>query len=49
MIGPILAKHPIGRLADPSEIAQAVIWLCSDESSFAVGSILRVDGGLLAQ
>jgi NAD(P)-dependent dehydrogenase (short-subunit alcohol dehydrogenase family) len=49
MIGPILAKHPIGRLADPSEIAKAVLWLCSDESSFAVGSILRVDGGLLAQ
>src|SRR3990167_4283439 len=49
MIGPILAKHPIGRLADPSEIAKAVIWLCSDESSFAVGSILRMDGGLLAQ
>lgn len=49
MIGPILAKHPIGRLADPSEIAKAVLWLCSDDSSFAVGSILRVDGGLLAQ
>ncbi|MDP1602558.1 MAG: glucose 1-dehydrogenase [Legionella sp.] len=49
MIGPILAKHPIGRLADPAEIANAVIWLCSEESSFAVGSILRMDGGLLAQ
>lgn len=49
MIGPILSKHPIGRLADPSEIAKAVIWLCSDESSFAVGSILRMDGGLLCQ
>ncbi len=49
MIAPILAKHPIGRLADPNEIAQAILWLCSDYASFAVGSILRVDGGLLAQ
>jgi len=49
MIAPILAKHPIGRLADPDEIANAVIWLCSEQSSFAVGSILRMDGGLLAQ
>lgn len=49
MIGPILAKHPIGRLADPDEIAKAVLWLCSDDASFAVGSVLTVDGGLLAQ
>ncbi len=49
MIGPILARHPIGRLADPSEIANAVLWLCSDAASFTVGSVLRVDGGLLAQ
>lgn len=49
MIDPIIAKHPIGRLANPSEIANSVIWLCSDDSSFAVGSILRMDGGLLAQ
>ena len=49
MIAPILARHPIGRLAEPVEIANAVLWLCSDKASFAVGSILRMDGGLLAQ
>jgi len=49
MIGPVLARHPIGRLADPDEIANAVLWLCSDGASFAVGSVLRMDGGLLAQ
>ncbi len=41
----IAAKHPIGRLAEPEEIAEAVIWLCSDKASFAVGMNLIVDGG----
>ena len=41
----IAELHPIGRLADPEEIAEAVIWLCSDKSSFAVGLNLLVDGG----
>jgi NAD(P)-dependent dehydrogenase (short-subunit alcohol dehydrogenase family) len=41
----IAALHPIGRLADPEEIAEAVIWLCSDRSSFAIGLNLLVDGG----
>ncbi len=41
----IAALHPIGRLAIPEEIADAVIWLCSDKSSFAIGLNLIVDGG----
>ncbi len=41
----IAAKHPIGRLAEPEEIAEAVIWLCSDKASFAVGMNLMMDGG----
>lgn len=41
----IAAKHPIGRLAKPEEIAEAVIWLCSDASSFAIGLNLLMDGG----
>jgi NAD(P)-dependent dehydrogenase (short-subunit alcohol dehydrogenase family) len=41
----IAALHPIGRLANPEEIADAVIWLCSEKSSFAVGLNLIVDGG----
>jgi len=41
----IASKHPIGRLASPAEIAEGVIWLCSDSSSFAVGLNLLLDGG----
>ena len=38
-------KHPIGRIAEPQEIADAVLWLCSDASSFVVGHGLSIDGG----
>jgi NAD(P)-dependent dehydrogenase (short-subunit alcohol dehydrogenase family) len=37
--------HPIGRIADPAEIAASVLWLCSDAASFVVGIALPVDGG----
>ncbi len=40
---------PAGRLGTQAEIANAVIWLCSDASSFVVGHTLAVDGGFLAQ
>jgi NAD(P)-dependent dehydrogenase (short-subunit alcohol dehydrogenase family) len=43
------AKHPIGRVAEPEEIAQAVLWLCSDASAFVVGHGLAVDGGWAIQ
>jgi NAD(P)-dependent dehydrogenase (short-subunit alcohol dehydrogenase family) len=43
------AKHPLGRLGLPEDVARAVVWLASDESSFTTGSPLYVDGGLLAQ
>lgn len=39
-----VANHPIGRLGQPREVAEAVMWLLSDRSSFAVGSSLVVDG-----
>lgn len=42
----IPAMHPMGRVATPMEIANAVLYLCSDESSFTTGSSLVVDGGL---
>ena len=45
----LINRHPIGRLGTPEEIAEAVIWLCSDESSFATGLIMSVDGGYTAQ
>jgi NAD(P)-dependent dehydrogenase (short-subunit alcohol dehydrogenase family) len=43
------AGTPIGRMADPAEIARAVLFLASDESSFMVGHALVADGGLTAQ
>ncbi|MBI3022428.1 MAG: SDR family oxidoreductase [Thaumarchaeota archaeon] len=41
----LIAKHPIGRLGRPEEIAQAVLFLASERSSFATGAALVVDGG----
>jgi NAD(P)-dependent dehydrogenase (short-subunit alcohol dehydrogenase family) len=43
------AMHPIGRIGKPEEVADAVIWLCSDKASFVTGHSLLVDGGLTAQ
>jgi NAD(P)-dependent dehydrogenase (short-subunit alcohol dehydrogenase family) len=39
----------LGRFGRVNEIAQAALWLCSDESSFTVGHALAVDGGYLAR
>jgi NAD(P)-dependent dehydrogenase (short-subunit alcohol dehydrogenase family) len=44
-----LAGTPIGRMADPTEIARAVLFLASEEASFMVGHPLVADGGLTAQ
>ncbi|OCR00278.1 short chain dehydrogenase [Oscillatoriales cyanobacterium USR001] len=45
----IQSKHPIGRLGKPEEIADAVVWLCSDKASFVTGHNLVIDGGYTAQ
>ncbi len=45
----IIGMHPIGRMAEPMEIAEAVVWLCSDEASFVTGHALSIDGGWVAQ
>lgn len=42
-------SHPIGRLADPVEIARGALFLASDDSSFMTGSSLVIDGGFLAK
>lgn len=39
-------RHPMGRLATTDEVAEAVLWLCSDAASFTTGHALPVDGGL---
>lgn len=41
----VAALHPIGRIAEPDEIARAAVWLASDAASFVVGVALPVDGG----
>jgi NAD(P)-dependent dehydrogenase (short-subunit alcohol dehydrogenase family) len=40
-----IALHPIGRLGDANEIANAVVWLSSDQASYCVGLNMPVDGG----
>ena len=40
----LTSMHPIGRIADPEEIANAVVWLLSDKASFVLGHTLLIDG-----
>lgn len=43
------ARNPSGRIGQPEDAAEAVVWLCSEAASFVVGHTLVVDGGVLAQ
>jgi NAD(P)-dependent dehydrogenase (short-subunit alcohol dehydrogenase family) len=43
------ASEPVGRLGKPSEVADAVVYLCTDEASFITGINMPVDGGYIAQ
>jgi NAD(P)-dependent dehydrogenase (short-subunit alcohol dehydrogenase family) len=45
----LAAAEPIGRLGTPEEVAEAVVWLCSDAASFVTGHTMAVDGGMVAQ
>jgi NAD(P)-dependent dehydrogenase (short-subunit alcohol dehydrogenase family) len=43
------AQHPLGRTAEPLDVAEAVAYLASDEASFVTGHLLNVDGGYITQ
>jgi len=45
----VSGMQPMGRLGTPEEVAQVVVWLCSDSASFVTGQALPVDGGMVAQ
>ncbi len=45
----VAGLHPIGRIAEPEEIAEVVIWLCSDAASFMCGAAVAADGGYSIQ
>jgi hypothetical protein len=48
-IKPLIGAHPLRRIARSEEIADAIVWLCSDKSSYVTGVALPVDGGYSAQ
>jgi NAD(P)-dependent dehydrogenase (short-subunit alcohol dehydrogenase family) len=45
----LVRLHPLGRMGDAEEVAEAVVWLCSPAASFTTGATLAVDGGFLAR
>ena len=45
----VSALHPVGRMGTPEEVAESVLWLCSDGASFVTGHALLVDGGYVAR
>jgi NAD(P)-dependent dehydrogenase (short-subunit alcohol dehydrogenase family) len=44
----VIRQTPRGKIGSPREVAAAVLWLCSDAASFAVGTVLAIDGGYMA-
>jgi len=47
--GAFQEMHPVGRVGQPTEVAAAVLWLCSDAAGFLTGVVLPVDGGYTAR
>lgn len=43
------AKHPVGRLGRPEDIAGITAWLCSNDAGYATGAVFTIDGGLTTQ
>lgn len=48
LLSEIIKQYPMGRAGQPKDIAEAVVWLCSDSASFITGVSLPVDGGITA-
>ena len=44
----ILARIPMGRFGTPEDVAEAVVFLCSDGASYITGQVLTIDGGMIA-
>jgi NAD(P)-dependent dehydrogenase (short-subunit alcohol dehydrogenase family) len=44
-----VASHPLGRIAEPQEVADAIVWLATNKSSYVTGVALPVDGGYIAR
>ena len=45
----LIGLKPVGRIGQHEEIANAVVWMCSDDASFATGLSISVDGSFVAQ
>jgi NAD(P)-dependent dehydrogenase (short-subunit alcohol dehydrogenase family) len=45
----LVASHPLGRIAEPEEVADAIMYLATSKSSYVTGIALPVDGGYLAR
>ena len=47
MIKPLIAMIPLGRIGEPKDIANAILFLASDKASYVTGTILQVDGAMM--
>jgi len=49
LLAQVTVAHPIGRIGKPEEVAESVVWLCSDAASFLTGHNMIIDGGYTVQ